>query len=69
MSDENAKALVNVSLSLVVQFLNAPKGKNDQLKRYAQAMAPLMQPLVEEWERRYGALYPRPQPASGNGEE
>lgn len=47
---ENARALVNVSLSLVVQFLGAPKGKNDQLKQYAQAMSPLIKPLVEEWE-------------------
>ena len=57
---DNAKALVNASLSLIVQFLDVPNDKNKDLKRYAEEASPLMQPLVHQWENRYGSLYPRP---------
>jgi hypothetical protein len=62
---ENAKPLVNVALSMVVQFLGAPKERNKPLVRYANEAAPMMKPLEEEWEGRYGPLYPRSQPSSG----
>lgn len=57
---ENAKGLVNVSLSLIIQLLNSPKPNNPDLKRYTQESLPLLQPLVNEWENKYGELYPRP---------
>lgn len=56
---ENAKGLVNVSLSLIIQLLNSPKPNNSDLKRYTQESLPLLQPLVDEWENKYGELYPR----------
>lgn len=58
---ENAKPLVNVALSMVVQLLDAPKERNKALSRYAKEAAPMTKPLVDEWESRYGALYPRRQ--------
>jgi hypothetical protein len=57
---ENAKALVNVSLSLIVQLLNVPNDKNKDLKRYAAEARALMQSLVHQWESRYDSLYRRP---------
>jgi hypothetical protein len=63
---ENAKPLVNVALSMVVQFIAAPKERNKPLTRYAQETAPMIKPLVEEWESRYGALYPGSQPPSAS---
>lgn len=57
---ENAKGLVNVSLSLIIQLLNSPKPNNPDLQRYALESLSLLQPLVDEWEDKYGELYPRP---------
>ncbi len=64
---ENAKPLVNVALSMVVQFLDAPKDRNKELKRYAQETAPMMTSLVEDSESRYGPLYPRRRPPNAAG--
>jgi hypothetical protein len=61
---ENAKPLVNVALSMVVQLLGAPKDKNKSVVRYATETAPMMEPLEEEWESRYGPLCPCSQPSS-----
>ena len=57
---ENAKGLVNFSLSLIVQLLNSPKANNADLQRYTLESLPLLQPLVDGWEDKYGELYPRP---------
>lgn len=57
---DNAKPLVNTSLSLIVQLLDIPNDKNKDLKRYVEEMRPLMQPLVQQWESKYGSLYPQP---------
>lgn len=66
---DNAKALVNASLSLIVQLLDVPNDKNNALKRYAEEARPLMQPLVHEWESKYGSLYPRPGSTTEDGEQ
>lgn len=66
---DNAKALINASLSLIVQSLDVPNDKNDALKRYAEEARLLMQPLVHDWESRYGSLYPRPHSTLEDGEK
>jgi hypothetical protein len=66
---ENAKPLVSVALSMVVQLLELPKDKNEQLKRYARETSVLMKPIVGEWESRYGSLQPQAQAPRKNEEE
>jgi hypothetical protein len=57
---ENAKGLVNFTLSLIIQLLNSPKSNNPDLQRYTLEALPLLQPLVDDWEGKYGELYSRP---------
>jgi hypothetical protein len=66
---DNAKPLVTVALSMVVQLLKLPKDKNEQLKRYARETSALMTPIVDDWQSRYGALHPQASPPPRNEEE
>ena len=61
---ENAKNSLALSLSLIAQLLARPKPDLDSLKEHCEAALPLISPLVEQWESKYGQLYERE--ASGN---
>ncbi len=54
----NAKAAASVALSLVAQLLSRPRPNSAELVRYCEGALPLVLPLVERWESRYGELYP-----------
>lgn len=56
---ENAKNCLALSLSLIAQLLTRPKSNLHSLVEHCQGSLPLVVPLVDQWENKYGRLYER----------
>lgn len=56
---ENAKSAFALSLSLIAQLLARPKPDLESLKEHCEGALPLVSPLVEQWESKFGQRYGR----------
>jgi hypothetical protein len=54
---ENAKAAVQLSLSIIAQLLNRPKANFPELVRYCEGVRPRVMPIVAAWEEQFGFLF------------
>lgn len=61
---ENAKVAFALSLSLIAQLLLRPKPDLKNLVEHCQGSLPLVTPLVEKWESKFGMLYAREESSS-----
>jgi len=56
---DNAKKSLALSLSVIAQLLLRPKSDLQSLAEHCQGSLPLINPLVTQWESKYGQLYER----------
>lgn len=56
---ENAKTAANLALSLIAQLLTRPQPALPELVEHCEGTLQFVTPLVDDWERKYGELYPR----------
>lgn len=56
---ENAKNAFAIALSLIAQLLARQKFDHHSLRKHCQEALPLVMPLVDQWESKYGRLYDR----------
>lgn len=62
---QSVMPMVRAALSMVAQLALKPKKQYPRLKGYCGGLDQAVSPLVEEWEQRYGLLYPRDGKTSG----
>jgi hypothetical protein len=55
----NVKEVVAGCLGMAAQLANKPKGTHKQLIQYCEGVRTRIDPIVEQWEERYGELYPK----------
>jgi len=63
---ENARILCGLAISLIAQLLAHPRDPNQGFADHCAAASERISPLLEEWEARYGQLFPR-EPEGSNG--
>lgn len=64
----NAKAVVGLNLSVIVQLTARPhQNKFENLRRYCETLNPRLLHIVNAWESVYGELYEKKQQREGQG--
>lgn len=68
---ENARNLLSMALSLIAQLLHKPRPEHAGLVEHCSGLLPVVMPIVDQWEERYGLLLDREKliPTQEHGEQ